>query len=77
MLYSDLFARLPALGHSIVVCEVNVDPPNPVSDRFHASQRFTEVGRATIDNGAKTVRYLLSTRQWADAPIFEDIDPKR
>jgi len=33
--------------------------PNPVSDAFHASLDFSEVGRAVIYNGAKTVRYLL------------------
>jgi uncharacterized protein len=59
MLYADLFARAAALGHTTVVCEVNFQPPNPVSDRFHAAHGFEEVGRATIDNGAKTVRYLL------------------
>ena len=59
MLYVDLFARAAALGHATVVCEVNVQPPNPVSDRFHAAHAFEEVGMAAIDDGAKTVRYLL------------------
>jgi len=59
VLYADLFKRAEKLGHRSVVCEVNLQPPNPVSDRFHAAQGFEEVGRATIENGAKTVRYLL------------------
>ncbi len=58
-LYADLFRRAEELGHDCIVCEVNVQPPNPGSDRFHAAQGFREVGRATIDHGAKTVRYLL------------------
>jgi uncharacterized protein len=58
-LYTDLFQRAKSAGHTRVVCEVNLDPPNPVSDAFHASLHFTEVGRAAIYNGAKTVRYLL------------------
>jgi uncharacterized protein len=62
MLYADLFARAAALGHTTVVCEVNFQPPNPVSDKFHAAHGFEEVGRATIDSGAKTVRYLLRRR---------------
>ena len=62
VLYADLFARAAALGHTTIVCEVNVQPPNPVSDKFHASHGFDEVGRATVDNGAKTVRYLLRHR---------------
>jgi predicted GNAT superfamily acetyltransferase len=59
LLYSDVFKRAEELGHSRVVCEVNLQPPNPISDSFHAAQGFEEVGRATIDGGAKTVRYLL------------------
>jgi uncharacterized protein len=59
LLYADLFKRAEELGHKSVVCEVNLQPPNPVSDRFHAAQGFEEVGRATIEHGAKTVRYLL------------------
>jgi predicted GNAT superfamily acetyltransferase len=62
-LYADLFARAAALGHTTVVCEVNFQPPNPVSDKFHRAHGFEEVGRATIDDGAKTVRYLLWTSQ--------------
>ena len=58
-LYMDLFEHAKAAGHDRVVCEVNLDPPNPVSDAFHASLDFSEVGRAVIHNGAKTVRYLL------------------
>nr|WP_283812684.1 GNAT family N-acetyltransferase [Bradyrhizobium tropiciagri] len=58
-LYIDLFARAKKLGHEYIVCEVNVEPPNPGSDRFHFAQGFREVGRAVIDNGAKSVHYLL------------------
>ena len=58
-LYMDLFEHAKAAGHDRVVCEVNLDPPNPVSDAFHGSLDFSEVGRAVIHNGAKTVRYLL------------------
>lgn len=60
LLYADVFKRAAELGHTRVVCEVNLRPPNPVSDRFHAAQGFEDVGRATIDEGAKTVRYLAA-----------------
>ena len=60
LLYADVFRRAGDLGHTRVVCEVNLQPPNPVSDKFHAAQGFEEVGRATIDDGAKTVRYLAA-----------------
>jgi uncharacterized protein len=57
-LYADLLCQARQAGHDIVVCEVNRDPPNPASDAFHAAQGFAEVGRATIHDGSKTVRYL-------------------
>jgi predicted GNAT superfamily acetyltransferase len=36
-LYTDLFARARQEGHTLVVCEVNSEPPNPASDAFHAA----------------------------------------
>ena len=57
-LYADLFDRAMRAGHDLVVCEVNADPPNPASDAFHAALDFAEVGRASIHDGSKTVRYL-------------------
>jgi predicted GNAT superfamily acetyltransferase len=57
-LYWDLFERARAADHDRIVCEVNLVPPNPGSDAFHARMGFTEVGRATLDNAGKTVRYL-------------------
>jgi predicted GNAT superfamily acetyltransferase len=56
-LYRDLFATSRDAGHEHIVCEVNVDPPNRVSDAFHARLGFSEIGRATIADG-KVVRYL-------------------
>ena len=56
-LYDDLFVRARGAGHAVVGCEVNLDPPNPGSDSFHARLGFVEVGRARLENG-KTVRYL-------------------
>jgi len=58
-LYADLFDRAKHAAHTRIVCEVNFLPPNPASDAFHAALGFTEVGRASIHNGQKTVRYLL------------------
>ncbi|WP_291842108.1 GNAT family N-acetyltransferase [Bradyrhizobium sp.] len=60
ILYEDVFKRAILLGHSRIVCEVNVLPPNPVSDKFHQALGFEEIGRATINGGAKTVRYLAA-----------------
>ncbi len=58
VLYQDLFDAARSTGHRRVCCEVNLLPPNPGSDAFHAALGFTEVGRALLPNG-KTVRYLI------------------
>ena len=60
-LYADLVETAAAGGHSIVLCEVNAEPPNPASDAFHAALGFTEIGQADIHGGSKTVRYLMRT----------------
>jgi hypothetical protein len=38
--------------------DVNLNPPNPGSDAFHAKLGFKEVGQAVLYGGAKTVRYM-------------------
>jgi uncharacterized protein len=57
-LYDALIGAASGAGHELIVCEVNIDPPNPGSDAFHAALGFAEVGSASIHGGAKTVRYL-------------------
>jgi predicted GNAT superfamily acetyltransferase len=61
MLYAEVFGRAIEFGHTRVVCEVNFQPPNPVSDKFHEALGFKEVGRATMEDGTKTVRYLAAS----------------
>ena len=56
--YEHLTALALDAGHDRIVCEVNTDPPNPVSDAFHNALGFTEVGRATLSDRGKSVRYL-------------------
>ena len=56
-LYRDLFACAAQAGHNRIVCEVNLKPPNPLSDAFHAALGFSEVGRGSV-NSDKVVRYL-------------------
>ena len=53
-----LFDAARRANRTLVVCEVNSDPPNPASDAFHAALGFVDVGSAAIHGGAKTVRYL-------------------
>lgn len=56
-LYEALFAAARDDGHRHVVCEVNADPPNPGSDRFHAALGFEVMGEAVLDDRGKKVRY--------------------
>jgi len=58
MLYDELIIQAAQAGHERIVSEVNISPPNPTSDAFHAALGFTEVGSASIHGGAKTVSYL-------------------
>ncbi|MBT6096104.1 MAG: GNAT family N-acetyltransferase [Rhodospirillaceae bacterium] len=58
-LYHDLIARAQNNGLDKLVCEVNVDPPNPGSDTFHQKLGFTEIGQASLPHADKTVRYLV------------------
>ena len=57
LLYEALFEKARADGHDIITCEVNLDPPNPASDAFHAALGFREVG--TAGYGQKIVRYFI------------------
>ena len=55
-LYVAVMARAEAAGHGRVVCEVNVEPPNPASAAMHAGMGFVAVGDG--DLGEKRVAYL-------------------
>jgi hypothetical protein len=57
-IYRDLKRAAKNADHSVLCCEINVDPPNPASDRFHQAFGFVEVGNAFLAERAKTVRYL-------------------
>ncbi|MGV8970123.1 MAG: GNAT family N-acetyltransferase [Microbacteriaceae bacterium] len=43
-----------------VTCEVNVDPPNPGSLRFHDRLGFTEVGQLSTKGGSVVVSLLAA-----------------
>lgn len=54
-LYHDAQARATACGYGCLVCEVDIDPPNPSSIAFHDRCGFIEVGTQSISDGAKRV----------------------
>ena len=49
---------LDAAEHSLLCCEVNLEPPNPGSIRFHKRIGFTEVGQHSPQQG-----YVVSLLQ--------------
>jgi len=55
-LYDDLAA---ATRGRPLCCEVNMVPPNPGSDAFHARLGFTPCGEADDPRNGKRVRYLV------------------
>jgi predicted GNAT superfamily acetyltransferase len=57
-LYTDAAAAAGRLGLTVLVAEVNLDPPNPTSLAFHEKAGFTPVGEARLEGRGKTVRYL-------------------
>lgn len=57
-LYAAVLVEAAGRGTPVVCCEVNSEPPNPVSDAFHAALGFSEVGRAFLPDRGKSVRYL-------------------
>lgn len=54
-MYEDLFAFAREHAYPRVVCEFDVQPPNPVSEAFHARFGFREVGSQWVRGGLKRV----------------------
>jgi predicted GNAT superfamily acetyltransferase len=57
-LYEDLFAFARAEGRQTVTCEVNLDPPNPGSLRFHRRFGFEDVDTQATKGGQVVVQLL-------------------
>ena len=55
LLYAHVFALARKESVKRITCEIDVDPPNPVSARFHARLGFREVGRQQYGEHRKTV----------------------
>ncbi len=54
-LYADLFNCARGAGVIRITCEIDVDPPNEASRRFHERFGFREVGRQHVAGGRKVV----------------------
>ncbi len=55
LLYNDFFAAARERGAARVVCEYDIEPPNPASAAFHRRFGFSEVGTQRIAGGNKAV----------------------
>jgi predicted GNAT superfamily acetyltransferase len=55
LLYRRLFEHAAATQAERVVCEFDIEPPNPESEAFHARFGFREVGRQRVAGGRKLV----------------------
>ena len=60
MLYAAVFDLARSEGRLEVTCEVNVEPPNPVSLAFHARMGFERVGEQPTKGGSVTVALLAA-----------------
>lgn len=54
-LYRDLFVHAYKRDLQRVVCEYNLEPPNPASRAFHDRFGFVEVGQQRVAGGTKLV----------------------
>ncbi len=59
-LYEKLFEAAKAAGYPCLMAEVNTNPPNPGSLRFHARMGFEAVGEVTF-SPEKSVCYFART----------------
>lgn len=65
-LYDDLLAFARTNGVGVVACEIDEDPPNPTSMRFHEAWGFREVGSQVV--GVRNKRVSL---QILDLEVFD------
>ena len=54
-LYDELIDQARAAGFARITCEIDIEPPNPASFRFHARRGFIEVGTQRVAGGSKRV----------------------
>jgi predicted GNAT superfamily acetyltransferase len=59
-IYDAVFAAARVRGLAEVTCEVNVEPPNPGSLRFHGRLGFVEVGRQSTKGDTIVVSLLAA-----------------
>ncbi|MGI6732624.1 MAG: GNAT family N-acetyltransferase [Anaerovoracaceae bacterium] len=60
LLYEEVFRHARETGVPLVTAEIDIEPPNPVSLKFHEKFGFHEVGRQEVANGKKVVSLQIA-----------------
>ncbi|MDR7384334.1 GNAT family N-acetyltransferase [Promicromonospora iranensis] len=68
LFYDAVFDAARTAGHDVVTCEVNLNPPNPGSLRFHGRLGFEERGQQLTKGGDILVAKLAADVSNAHAP---------
>lgn len=55
ILYESVFSHAKLIGVPYVAAEIDINPPNPESLKFHEKFGFAEVGKQTVAQGKKVV----------------------
>ena len=61
MLYEHVFAHARKTALPWVTCEIDHEPPNPASARFHARFGFREVGQQPVPGGKRVSLQAVAT----------------
>ncbi|GMM51059.1 hypothetical protein DASB73_020170 [Starmerella bacillaris] len=57
--YNKLIDYMRDNDQTLIAVTINYIPPNMISETFHKTMGFQEVGKAVINNGARTVKYWI------------------
>jgi len=55
LLYDEVFKHAESVGTPVVTAEIDIEPPNPVSLKFHEKFGFQEVGQQAVAGGKNIV----------------------
>jgi predicted GNAT superfamily acetyltransferase len=69
-LFMRALSHAAEIGIPTLACEFDVDPPNPVSERFHAKFGFHEVSQQFVANGSKLVSLRYAVSGASEGPEF-------
>jgi predicted GNAT superfamily acetyltransferase len=68
-LYADIERFARTHGARAIACEVNSEPPNPISMRFHEALGFQPVGELSSDDRSKCVVMMMKSLESPDNTI--------